>query len=255
MILTTGVDTRFKITPDQLDAAITARTRIVVLNSPSNPTGVAYTRAELAALGEVLRQHPQVLIATDDMYEHILWADEPFANILNACPDLYDRTMVLNGVSKAYAMTGWRIGYAGGPAPLIKAMKKVQSQSTSNPASISQVAAQAALEGDQSCIQPMLQAFHERHDFVVEQLNRMPGVTCLPADGTFYCFPRVQDVIDRRDDIHDDVQLSEYLLEAAGVALVPGSAFGAPGYIRFSFATSMEILTEALSRLRQALTA
>jgi aspartate aminotransferase len=255
VILTTGVDTRFKITPDQLDAAITARTRIVVLNSPSNPTGVAYTRAELAALGEVLRQHPQVLIATDDMYEHILWAAEPFSNILNACPDLYDRTMVLNGVSKAYAMTGWRIGYAGGPAPLIKAMKKIQSQSTSNPTSISQVAAQAALEGDQSCIQPMLQAFHERHDFVVERLNRIPGVHCLPADGTFYCFPRVQDVIDRMDGIHDDVQLSEHLLEAAGVALVPGSAFGAPGYIRFSFATSMEILTEALSRLRQALTA
>ncbi len=188
------------------------------------------------------------------MYEHILWTDEPFCNILNACPDLYERTIVLNGVSKAYAMTGWRIGYAGGPEVLIKAMKKIQSQSTSNPTSISQVAAQAALEGDQSCIQPMLKAFHERHDFVIAELNTIPGVHCLPADGTFYCFPHVQDVIDRLDNVNDDVELSEHLLEAAGVALVPGSAFGAPGYIRFSFATGMDVLTEALARLRKALT-
>jgi aspartate aminotransferase len=255
VIIPTGVDTRFKITPEQLDGAITARTRLVVLNSPSNPTGVAYTRAELAALGEVLRKHPQALIATDDMYEHILWSEEPFCNILNACPELYERTIVLNGVSKAYAMTGWRIGYAGGPAELIKAMKKIQSQSTSNPASISQVAALAALDGDQSCIQPMLTAFHERHDYVVAELNKMPGVNCLPADGTFYCFPHVQPVIDRLDGVSNDVELAEHLLETAGVALVPGSAFGAPGYVRFSFATGMDVLVEALSRLKQALTA
>jgi aspartate aminotransferase len=255
VIIPTGVDTRFKITPEQLDGAITARTRLVVLNSPSNPTGVAYTRAELAALGEVLRKHPQALIATDDMYEHILWSAEPFCNILNACPELYERTIVLNGVSKAYAMTGWRIGYAGGPAELIKAMKKIQSQSTSNPASISQVAALAALDGDQSCIQPMLTAFHERHDYVVAELNKMPGVNCLPADGTFYCFPHVQPVIDRLDGVSNDVELAEHLLETAGVALVPGSAFGAPGYVRFSFATGMDVLVEALSRLKQALTA
>ena len=254
VILPTGVETRFKITPAQLEAAITPQTRIVVINSPSNPTGVAYSMAELGALGEVLRRHPQVLIATDDMYEHILWTDEPFCNILNACPDLYERTIVLNGVSKAYAMTGWRIGYAGGPEVLIKAMKKIQSQSTSNPTSISQVAAQAALDGDQSCIQPMLKAFHERHDFVIAELNTIPGVHCLPADGTFYCFPHVQAVIDRLDNVNDDVELSEHLLEAAGVALVPGSAFGAPGYIRFSFATGMDVLTEALARLRKALT-
>jgi aspartate aminotransferase len=254
VILPSGVETRFKITPAQLEAAITPRTRIVVINSPSNPTGVAYSKAELGALGEVLRRHPHVLIATDDMYEHILWADEPFSNILNACPDLYERTIVLNGVSKAYAMTGWRIGYAGGPAVLIKAMKKIQSQSTSNPTSISQVAAQAALDGDQSCIQPMLKAFRERHDFVIAELNTLPGVNCLPADGTFYCFPHVQAVIDRLDNVNDDVELSEHLLEAAGVALVPGSAFGAPGYIRFSFAIGMDVLTEALSRLRKALT-
>lgn len=254
VIIRAGVDTRFKITPEQLKAAITPKTRIVVINSPSNPTGVAYTRDELAALGEVLKKCPQVLIATDDMYEHIIWSREPFSNILNACPELYARTIVLNGVSKVYAMTGWRIGYAGGPADLIKAMKKVQSQSTSNPTSISQVAAQAALEGDQSCIQPMIKAFKERHDYVVKTLNDIPGVVCLPADGTFYCFPHMQTVIDQLDGINDDIQLSEYLLDEAGVALVPGSAFGAPGYVRISFATSMDILKDALTRIASALT-
>jgi len=226
VIVPTGVDSHFKISAEQLEAAITSKTRLFVINSPSNPTGVAYSRAELESLGEVLRKHPQVLIATDDMYEHILWSEEPFSNILDACPDLYERTIVLNGVSKVYAMTGWRIGYAGGPADLIKAMKKVQSQSTSNPASISQAAAQAALEGDQSCIKPMIKAFRERHDFVVEALNRIPGVVCLPADGTFYCFPQVQAVIDRLDAVSNDIELAEYLLDNAGVALVPGSAFG-----------------------------
>ena len=254
VIVRAGVDTRFKITPGHLEAAITPKTRIVVINSPSNPTGVAYTRAELEALCDVLRKSPQLLIATDDMYEHILWSDEPFCNILNACPELYDRTIVLNGVSKVYAMTGWRIGYAGGPADLIKAMKKVQSQSTSNPASISQVAAQAALEGDQSCIQPMIKAFRERHDYVVAALNDIPGVVCLPADGTFYCFPYVQDVIDRLDSVNDDIELAEFLLDEAGVALVPGSAFGAPGYVRISFATGMDTLKDALTRITTALT-
>jgi aspartate aminotransferase len=255
VIVPTGVDSHFKISAEQLDAAITSKTRLFVINSPSNPTGVAYSRAELESLGEVLRKHPQMLIATDDMYEHILWSEEPFSNILDACPDLYERTIVLNGVSKVYAMTGWRIGYAGGPADLIKAMKKVQSQSTSNPASISQAAAQAALEGDQSCIEPMIKAFRERHDFVVEALNRIPGVVCLPADGTFYCFPQVQAVIDRLDAVSNDIELAEYLLDNAGVALVPGSAFGAPGYVRISFATSMDILEDALARLTKALTA
>ena len=254
VIIRAGVETNFKITPEQLEAAITPKTRIFVINSPSNPTGVAYSKAELAALGEVLKHCPQVLIATDDMYEHILWSKEPFSNILNACPDLYERTIVLNGVSKVYAMTGWRIGYAGGPADLIKAMKKVQSQSTSNPASISQVAAQEALEGDQSCIQPMIKAFKERHDYVVSALNKIDGVTCLPADGTFYVFPHVQEVIDRLDGVNDDIELAEYLLDEAGVALVPGSAFGAPGYVRISFATSMEVLNDALTRLANALT-
>jgi aspartate aminotransferase len=253
IIVEAGIDQHYKISPEQLEAAITARTKLLVLNSPSNPTGVAYTRAELADLGEVLRRHPQVLIATDDMYEHILWCDEPFSNIVMACPDLYDRTIVLNGVSKAYSMTGWRIGYAGGPPDLIKAMKKVQSQSTSNPTSISQAASKAALDGDQGCVQTMLKAFKERHDFVVRELNAMDGVDTIDSDGTFYTFPSVQPVIDRMDGIGNDVQFAEYLLQEAGVAVVPGSAFGLEGAMRISFATSMENLEKALSRIAGAI--
>ena len=248
-----GHEQGFKITPEQLEGAITDRTRLVVINSPSNPTGVAYRKAELEALGEVLRKHPDVLIATDDMYEHIIWAEEPFSNILNACPDLYDRTIVLNGVSKAYSMTGWRIGYAAGPAPLIKAMTKVQSQSTSNPTSISQAAAQAALEGDQECVKVMLKAFQERHEYLYNALNDIPGIQCIRADGTFYAFPNVSKAIDKLSGVNDDVELSEYLLNNGGVAVVPGTAFGAPGYIRLSFATSLEILHDAVARIRKAL--
>ena len=249
VIIQAGLEQAFKITPEQLRGAITDKTRLVVLNSPSNPTGVAYTTAELAAIGEVLLEYPDILIASDDMYEHILWADEPFANIVTACPALYDRTLVMNGVSKAYSMTGWRIGYAAGPEWLVKAMKKVQSQSTSNPASISQVAAEAALNGDQNCIQEMLGAFKQRHDFVVEELNKIKGVHCLPSQGAFYSFPDMREAIDALDGIDDDVELAEYLLNEAGVALVPGSAFGQPGYMRLSFATSMENLSEALKRV------
>ncbi len=252
VIVETGDRQGFKLRPEQLEAAIGPRTRLFVLNSPSNPTGVAYRRHELEALGEVLRAHPQVLIASDDMYEHILWSEEPFCNLLNACPDLYERTVVLNGVSKAYAMTGWRIGYAGGPAELVAAMKKVQSQSTSNPASVSQAAAVAALAGDQSCIAPMVRAYRERHDFVVEALNRIPGIRCLPADGTFYAFPRVEEAM-RRLGLEDDVALAEHLLEEAEVALVPGSAFGAPGHLRLSYATSMDRLRTAMDRLARTL--
>ena len=253
VIVEAGLEQGFKITAEQLEAAITARTRLLVLNSPSNPTGVAYTRAELAALGEVLRRHPQVLVATDDMYEHILWSEEPFANILNACPDLYERTVVLNGVSKAYSMTGWRIGYAAGPKVLMQAMKNIQSQSTSNPTSIAQVAATTALNGDQACIQVMLQAFKQRHDFVVEALNAIDGIQCLPSQGAFYSFPDMREAIARLEGVADDVALAEYLLEHAGVALVPGSAFGAPGYMRLSFATSIDNLREAAARLDRAL--
>jgi len=243
-------DQRFKITAPQLAGAITSQTRLVVINSPSNPTGMAYAADELAELAEVLAEHPRIVIATDDMYEHIRWdSSTPFVNILNVRPDLYDRTIVLNGVSKAYSMTGWRIGYAGGPAELIKAMKKVQSQSTSNPTSISQVAAQAALDGPQDFIRVMVTAFEERHDFVVDRLNRIPGVTCLPTDGTFYLFPNVQELIERLDGIGNDVEFAEFLIEKAGVALVPGSAFGLGGHIRLSIATSMANLEKALERI------
>jgi len=254
VIIDANIEQNFKITPAQLDQAITDNTRLFVINSPSNPTGVAYTRQELMALGEVLRKHPHVLIATDDMYEHILWSEEPFCNIVMACPDLYERTIVLNGVSKAYSMTGWRIGYAGGPGKLIAAMKKIQSQSTSNPASISQVAAEAALQGNQNCIQEMLAAFKRRHDFVVESLNEFEGVNCLPSDGTFYAFPCFRKVIERLDGIDDDVALADALLNKASIALVPGSAFGAPGYMRLSYATSMENLKLAIKRLGKFLT-
>jgi len=253
VIVRAGLEQRFKITPEQLEAAITPKTRLFVLNSPSNPTGVAYSRAELEALAAVLRRNPQILIATDDMYEHILWTDAPFVNIVNAAEDLFPRTIVLNGVSKAYAMTGWRIGYAGGPRPLIQAMKKIQSQSTSNPAAVSQAAAREALDGDQSCIAPMLAAFHVRHDYVVAALNDLDGVRCAEADGTFYAFPDFSTIIERLDGINDDVELAEHLLQAAGVALVPGSAFGSPGYLRLSFATGMETLKDALGRIAGAL--
>jgi len=253
VIVEADIKQSFKITPAQLEDAITDKTRLLVLNSPSNPSGIAYSNNELVALGQVLLKHPHVLVATDDMYEHILWADEPFSNIVMACPELYERCIVLNGVSKAYSMTGWRIGYAAGPENLIKAMKKIQSQSTSNPTSISQVAAEAALNGDQSCVKTMLTAFQERHEYVNQRLNAIDGITCLPSDGTFYAFPDVSGFIDKIDGINDDMELSEYLIEKAGVALVPGTAFGSPGYIRISFATSIEVLKDALDRIEKVI--
>lgn len=251
VIVEAGIEQQFKITPQQLEAAITPNTRLLVINSPSNPSGLAYSRAELKALAEVLLKHPHVLVATDDMYEHIIWTDEGFVNILNACPELYERTIVLNGVSKAYSMTGWRIGYAAGPVNLIKAMKKIQSQSTSNPTSISQVAATVALNGDQNCVLEMLKAFKARHDMVVDGLNEIEGISCLKGDGTFYAFPDVRGLMARLDGITSDVQLAEYLLEKAEIAVVPGSAFGAEGYVRLSFATSEHNLKTALERLHK----
>ena len=245
----TTLASRYKITPAQLASAITPKTKLLFINSPSNPSGIAYSFAELQALGEVLRQHPHVLIATDDMYEHILWS-QPFANILDACPDLYERTIVLNGVSKAYSMTGWRIGYAGGPAPLISAMKTIQSQSTSNPCSIAQKAAVAALNGGEDSVRMMVKAFHERHDYLVQRLMAIPGIDVIPADGTFYIFPSVQAIIERRG-YANDIEFSEKLLNEVGVALVPGSAFGTEGCIRLSFATSMEILCDAMDRIQR----
>jgi aspartate aminotransferase len=242
----------FKISPDQLRNALTQRTRLFVINSPSNPSGIAYTLEELANIGKVLLDYPDVLVATDDMYEHILWKEGSFCNILNACPSLYDQTMVLNGVSKAYSMTGWRIGYAAGPAQIIKAMKKIQSQSTSNPTSISQAAAEAAISGDQSCIATMRAAFKKRHDFVVNSLNLMAGVSCLVTDGTFYVFPDFSDAIEKLG-LKSDLEFSEYLIENANVAAVPGSAFGCPGHIRISIAIGLDMLTAAMERINNAL--
>jgi aspartate aminotransferase len=224
---------------------------LFVINSPSNPTGVAYSADELKSLADVLIKYPNIIVATDDMYEHILWTDEPFANILNTCPALYDQCVVLNGVSKAYAMTGWRIGYAAGPKRLIGAMKKVQSQSTSNPAAVSQAAAEAALTGDQSCITTMLTAFKKRHDYVVAELNKIDGVRCLQSDGTFYAFPDVSELIERAG-CKDDTEFAEYLLQKVGLALVPGSAFGAKGHLRLSYAASMDTLQQAIARLKKA---
>lgn len=258
VIVEAGIEQSFKITPAQLEKAITSKTRMFVINSPSNPSGSVYNLDELKALGEVLRKHPNVLIATDDMYEHILLSGDKFGNILNACPDLYPRTMVLNGVSKAYAMTGWRIGYCGGPSHIITAMENIQSQSTSNPTSISQVAAETALNGDQSCIAPMVSAFRERNRFVTEALNAIPGIQCLLSEGAFYAFADARQAIDHLHTsgvIKDrsDIAFSEYLLEGAGVAVVPGSAFGSEGYIRLSFATSMTNLENALRRIAKVM--
>lgn len=251
VIITTTYAQKLKITAEQLEKAITPKTRLVVINSPSNPSGIAYSAAELKALAEVLLKHPQVLIASDDMYEHILWTDEKFTNILNVCPELYDRTIVLNGVSKAYAMTGWRIGYAAGPEKLISAMGMVQSQSTSNPSSISQAAAVAALNGDQSCMEPMIKAFKERHDWLVAELNKIDGVQCLASDGTFYAFPNCEGLI-RKLGLKDDLALTELLIDKFDLALVPGGAFGATNHVRLSYATSMTVLEEAVKRFKAA---
>jgi len=253
VIIKTGIEQGFKITPEQLEASITPNTRLLVLNSPSNPTGAMYTAHELQALGKIVAKHPNLLVVSDDIYEHILLTEQPFVNILNVCPDLYDRCVVLNGVSKAYSMTGWRIGYVGGPEWLVKAMKKIQSQSTSNPTSISQVAAQVALDGDQSFIGTMVQAFRQRHQFVVSALNQLKGVSCLASHGAFYSFPDCGEAIRQISSVKDDVEFAEFLITEIGVAMVPGSAFGAPGYMRLSFATSMENLQEALSRLQKLL--
>jgi aspartate aminotransferase len=252
IIIETEQSNRFKMTAAQLEAAITPKTKLVVLNSPSNPSGVAYTEAELKELAAVLLKFPNVLVATDDMYEHILWAEGGFHNILTVCPELYDRTIVMNGVSKAYSMTGWRIGYIAGPEPLVKAMKKIQSQSTSNPTSISQYAAEAALNGSQDCVQEMLSAFKVRHDYVIKALNELPGVECIESDGTFYAFPSFKGAM-QATDCTTDVEFAEKMLNEAEVALVPGSAFGTPGHMRLSYATSMENLETAISRLAKAL--
>jgi aspartate aminotransferase len=242
----------FKITPRQLEAAITPKTRLLLLNTPCNPTGAAYTRAELRALGEVLLQYPRIVIGTDDMYEKIYWGAEPFCSLVTAVPELYGRTVTINGCSKAYAMTGWRIGYCGGPREIITAMATVQGQSTSNPSSIGQKAAVAALNGDQDCVTKMNEAFRERHDFVVAGLNAMPGISCLPGAGTFYAFAEVRGAMAALG-LKDDQAFADLLLDQGGVAVVPGSGFGAPGHMRISFATSRALLEQALVRIDRVL--
>jgi aspartate aminotransferase len=252
VMIETGIEQHFKVTPAQLEARLNERTRLVVLNSPGNPTGASYTRAELQALGAVIENHPDVVVVSDDIYEHIYWADEPFVSFATACPSLFDRTVTVNGVSKAYAMTGWRIGYAGGPAALINAMTTVQSQSTSNACSVSQAAAQAALEGGQGPVAEMCAAYKERHDYIVAALNEIPGFECRPGEGAFYAFPRVQDALQRLGLV-DDTALAKMLINEAGVACVPGAAFGAPGYLRISFASAQDQLEEAISRIGRLL--
>jgi aspartate aminotransferase len=249
-----GPEQGYKISPKQLAAAVTNKTRLFLLNSPSNPTGAAYTRTELRALADVLVQYPRMLIGTDDMYEKIYWGSEPFVSLLTVAPELYDRTVTINGCSKAYAMTGWRIGYCGGPKEIITAMATIQGQSTSNASSISQKAAVAALTGDQQCVADMNRAFKERHDFVVAGLNRLPGVACLPGTGTFYAFADVRGAM-RNLGLRDDNSFCEYLLNKALVAVVAGSGFGAPGHMRLSFACSKETLEKAIDRIRAVLPA
>jgi aspartate aminotransferase len=239
----------YKISPRQLAAAITPKTRLVLLNSPCNPTGAAYTRAELRALGDVLANHPRIVIGTDDMYEKIYWASEPFCSLLTAAPELYNRTVTINGVSKAYAMTGWRIGYCGGPKEIVTAMATIQGQSTSNASSIAQKAATVALAADQACVARMNEAFKARHDFIVQGLNSLPGVSCLPGAGTFYAFADVSKAMAALG-CREDGEFAERLLNEGGVAVVPGSGFGAPGHVRLSFACSMQTLEKAIDRMR-----
>jgi aspartate aminotransferase len=241
----------FKINAKQLTSAISNKSKLFVINSPSNPSGACYSAQELQALAEVLLKYPHVMIATDDMYEHILFDDQKFSNILSVCPELKPRTIVLNGVSKAYSMTGWRIGYAAGPVEVIDPMKNIQSQSTSNPCSISQAAAQIALSSDQTCVTEMCKAFEERHDFIVEGLNKINGISCNKSHGTFYCFANINEAIKLTNGVEDDVMFATYLLDKCGIAVVPGSAFGMPGYMRISFATSKDNLAESLDRLDQ----
>ena len=248
VFIETGIDQDFKISPEQLEASITSNTKLFILNSPSNPTGSVYSKAQIEALGAVLEKHPHVLTISDDIYEHIRWGGNDFINIAMACPNLKDRVIILNGVSKAYAMTGWRIGYAAGPEMVIKAMKKIQGQSTSNPSSISQAAALEAITGDQSFITMMVEAFERRHDFLVDSLNAIDGIECPRSCGAFYSFPKVQGLIERLG-LKDDVEFSTYCLEKLSLAVVPGSAFGAPGYVRLSFATSMDNIKLSVEKL------
>ena len=256
VIIQAGAAQAYKITPEQLDAAITPKTKWVLLNSPSNPSGAAYTESELKALAEVLRRHPHVWIMADDMYEHIVYDDFHFTTIAQVAPDLFDRTLTVNGCSKAYSMTGWRIGFAGGPTWLIKAMAKLQSQSTSNPCSIAQAAATAALNGDQGFLKDRARAFQVRRDLVVGRLNAIDGIDCPTPEGAFYVYPDVSGLIGKSTPaglkIENDEMLIGYFLDEGRVAAVNGGAFGLEPAFRVSYATSETILTEACDRMAEA---
>jgi aspartate aminotransferase len=253
VILNATAENEFKITAKQLETSITDQTRLLIINSPSNPTGKVYNEAEYRELAEVLVEHPKVMIVCDDIYEHIYWGDKPYRTLLNVCPELRERTVIINGVSKAYAMTGWRIGYAAAPGEMRNAMLKVQSQSTSGACSISQAAATAALEGPQDCLAQMREEYKRRYEYLLRALNDIDGIECEDCDGAFYAFPSFKPIIDRMPDIRDDVELAAWMLEHAGVAMVPGTAFGAPGHLRLSYATSMENLQSCIQRIKRAL--
>lgn len=249
-ILETQAQNNYHLDLDALDRALAPPSRLFILNSPNNPTGIQYRRMELEAIGVVLRRHPQIMIATDDLYESILWSDEPFSNLAMVCPDLQDRCVVINGVSKTYAMTGWRIGYASGPENLIRAMSDFQSHTISCPNSIAQAAAESALRSNAELVAPMVSAYHKRHDYLVRELGKLAGVTLVPADGTFYLFTDCRAFLNETPSIGDDVKLAGKLLEQAGLATVPGAAFGAPGHLRFSYATDLDTLQIAVQRLQ-----
>jgi aspartate aminotransferase len=255
-VFVTGVEADgFKLRPEVLEAAITPRTKWLILNSPSNPTGAAYTRAELEALAQVLRRHPHVWILTDDMYEHLTYGGFEYTTIAQVAPDLYDRTLTVNGVSKAYAMTGWRIGYAGGPKPLIDLMRKVASQTTSNPASISQWAAVEALNGPQDFLPERGAAFERRRDLVVSMLNQATGIRCPSPEGAFYVYPSIEGLIGKTAPdgtvVDSDETFATALLEAEGVSVVHGAAFGLSPYFRISYATSEDVLEDACARIQR----
>ena len=250
--LKTSFENNFRFKAEDLDAVLTKNTRLIMLNSPSNPTGVTYTKDQYQIIARVLENYPDVFIATDDMYEHIYWGNDKFCSFAEACPDMFDRTITINGVSKAYAMTGWRIGYCGGPEKIITAMKKIQGQSTSNASSVSQAAAVVALNGSHQLVHSMAKEYERRHTFIFNALNNIEGFKTVAATGAFYTFPEVTGVI-KDLNLSDDIELSDYLIENANVAVVPGSAFGAKGHIRLSFATSMELLKEAVNRIEDML--
>ena len=253
VFIETNSDTDFKVTGKMLQNNITEKTRMILLNSPSNPSGFIYSEDDLKDIGNVLKNYPNIIIASDDIYEHIIFNNKKFTNILNVCPELYDQTVVLNGVSKAYAMTGWRIGYAAGNASIIGAMKKIQSQSTSCTCSISQAAAKAALDNNNDEVYKMVNEYQIRSAFLHSELNKIDGIKYKKPEGSFYAFVDVNGLIDKIENINDDFELAEYFLNEAGVAVVPGTAFGSKNHIRISFATSLENLKKAVGRIKKLL--